>query len=376
MIAINQSLREQRRPSRRFVLSKVGECLYRSECGSYFAVVKNNGRQHRKSLQTKDRAIAARKLVEFRQKLNGLAPAADHAAAPTFEEIARGWLDAISVHLKESTHSRRVDMVRYVARSFRGKPANKISRLDCEHWATRRCKQVRSRTFNSELETMKLVFNYGISHGLLLENPAAGLKRRRLDTKPVVIPSRDEFKTLIAEMRRPGHWCPASRQADTIEFLAYSGCRLGEARELRWGDVDFERGTVPVTGGVRGTKNHECRVIPLFLSLRRLLLDLKSRLKRPPRPSDRILAITDTRSGLVTASRRAGIPKYHAHTFRHFFASNAVEAGVDFMTVAGWLGHRDGGALLAKCYSHLRAEHSTEMAKRIVFDAGAGGAAQ
>jgi site-specific recombinase XerD len=67
------------------------------------------------------------------------------------------------------------------------------------------------------------------------------------------------------------------------------------------------------------------------------------------------------------------MPKYHAHLFRHFFASNAVETGVDFMTVAGWLGHRDGGALLAKTYSHLRAEHSVEMAKRITFDATAGG---
>ena len=47
-----------------------------------------------------------------------------------------------------------------------------------------------------------------------------------------------------------------------------------------------------------------------------------------------------------------------------------MEAGIDFRTVAGWLGHRDGGALLAKTYSHLRAEHSVEMAKRMVFDAG------
>jgi hypothetical protein len=54
MIAVNQSLRTNRRPSRRFVLTKVGECLYRSQAGTYFAVVKHRGKQHRKSLQTKD----------------------------------------------------------------------------------------------------------------------------------------------------------------------------------------------------------------------------------------------------------------------------------------------------------------------------------
>jgi hypothetical protein len=99
MIAINQSLREQRRPSRRFVLTKVGECLYRSECGSYFAVVKNNGRQHRKCLQTKDRDVARKKLVEFRQQLCAPTPtdrpAAAKAANITFDELAKRWLDSV-----------------------------------------------------------------------------------------------------------------------------------------------------------------------------------------------------------------------------------------------------------------------------------------
>jgi hypothetical protein len=89
MIAINQRIREQRRQSRRFVLSKVGECLYRSECGSYFAVVKHTGRQHRRSLQTKDRGIAAKKLVEFRQKLNGLAPAANYQPPVSGKKLER-----------------------------------------------------------------------------------------------------------------------------------------------------------------------------------------------------------------------------------------------------------------------------------------------
>src|SRR5271169_5618083 len=71
----------QIRHSRRFPLSKVGECLYRSECGSYFAVVKHLGKQHRKSLQTTNRGIAVKKLGEFRQKLRHLAPAAGNIPA-------------------------------------------------------------------------------------------------------------------------------------------------------------------------------------------------------------------------------------------------------------------------------------------------------
>jgi len=38
------------------------------------------------------------------------------------------------------------------------------------------------------------------------------------------------------------------------------------------------------------------------------------------------------------------------------------KAGVDVPTVARWLGHKDGGALLMKTYSHLLQEHSQAMA--------------
>jgi hypothetical protein len=35
---------------------------------------------------------------------------------------------------------------------------------------------------------------------------------------------------------------------------------------------------------------------------------------------------------------------------RHYFVSNAIEAGVDFKTIAVWVRHKDGGLLVAKTY--------------------------
>jgi len=57
------------------------------------------------------------------------------------------------------------------------------------------------------------------------------------------------------------------------------------------------------------------------------------------------------------------------HTMRHFSCSNAIEAGCDFKVIAEWLGHKDGGVLVAMTYGHLRSEHSAAMAKRLTFDA-------
>jgi hypothetical protein len=52
---------------------------------------------------------------------------------------------------------------------------------------------------------------------------------------------------------------------------------------------------------------------------------------------------------------------------RHLFATRCIESGVDIPTVSRWLGHKDGGALAMKVYGHLRDQHSTNMAKKVIF---------
>jgi integrase len=359
MIAVSQC-----RHSRHFVLTKVGECLYRSECGSYFAVVKHLGKQHRKSLQTKDRGIAAKKLGEFRQKLRHFAPTAGNIpAAVTFGQIAKMWLESISIHLQKTTYIRRAYCINASLRTFKNRPIVKITLLDCERWATKRNKNVKARTFNCDLETMRLVFNYAISHGLVMDNPALGIRRRRLDTASVVIPSRQQFKMLIADMR-----LRAVNSADIVEFLAYSGCRSGEAHEVRWSDVDFASKTLRINIGDTGTKKHT-RSIPLFPPLERLLRDMLARLPKPPKPNDHVLADINAGWALTTACRRLGLPPYHRHTMRHFFCSTAIEAGVNVLTVSKWAGHRDA-QMICRVYGHASEGQSTAMARRMVFDAG------
>jgi integrase len=60
-----------------------------------------------------------------------------------------------------------------------------------------------------------------------------------------------------------------------------------------------------------------------------------------------------------------GIPRLRIHDLRHFFATWAIESGVDIPTVSRWLGHKDGGALAMRVYGHLRDEHSIESAKKL-----------
>jgi integrase len=50
---------------------------------------------------------------------------------------------------------------------------------------------------------------------------------------------------------------------------------------------------------------------------------------------------------------RAELPTFGFHDCRHYFISMCVMSGIDFMTIAAWVGHKDGGVLIGKVYGHL-----------------------
>ncbi len=217
---------------------------------------------------------------------------------------------------------------------------------------------------------MKAVFDYAITRGILYRNPAKGIKRKRIfSIREKHIPTRVQFPKLVAAIResdgRPKSQAAAKNGADFVELLAYSGMRKAEAATLTWRDVDFDKNFLNVTGGANRTKNYETRQVPLSHELRELLLRLKGNVESAP--SANVARIADPKKCLHTACRKLGFPYFSPHRFRDFFATTCIEHGTDIPTVARWLGHKDGGALLMKTYAHLRQEHSQEQMKRIHF---------
>jgi site-specific recombinase XerD len=71
------------------------------------------------------------------------------------------------------------------------------------------------------------------------------------------------------------------------------------------------------------------------------------------------------------ARKPEGLPVFTHHCMRHYFVSNAIEAGVDFKTIAAWVGHKDGGLQVAKTHGHLHDAHPFVTAKRMRFAAAA-----
>lgn len=348
---------------------RVGENLWRNQSsGVYYALFKRSGKQIRRTLKTGDRSLAKRRLDELRGKVEGLKVGLKDIP---FREMANKWLASLQGGtLKPKTYGRKVTAVNVLLPYFGSLSTRAITPSHCDQWKARRGVKVAARTYNIERETLRAILAYAQRDGLILENPARFLPRHRQERTQLRIPTRQEFTRLVEELEKIKGY--TTETVKFVQFIAYSGCRLAEAVGMTWGDIKFEAKSFVVTGGEGGTKSHEARTVPLFPSLESLLLEMKAALGRNPRPSERLFSIANAKTAMKSACRRAGLPRFLHHSLRHFFCSNAIEAGIDFKAIAAWLGHHDGGVLVARTYGHLRDEHSAAMAQRMTFRAGGG----
>ena len=86
------------RESRKGAFQKVGECLYRySSNGVYYARVKFNGKEVRRTLETTDRDVARRELARFK----GAQRQIDRSAGPQIVAKERQDTDRCTLRLQD-----------------------------------------------------------------------------------------------------------------------------------------------------------------------------------------------------------------------------------------------------------------------------------
>lgn len=201
----------------------------------------------------------------------------------------------------------------------------------------------------------------------------------------VAVPTRDWQPMAHVSPRRP-LWsfeemkavCDAGNRkekngrllADYIRFMAYSGPRRNEALEVAWEDVDWQRRVVTI----RKTKYGRPREVDLNPKLEELLKEMQAHRVTGsrwlfPTPSESAKEDTHVKNlqeSLDRARQAAGVKEFCFHDLRHYFISNCVMAGVDYLTIARWVGHRDGGILIGRIYGHLNDCHAKTMAAKLI----------
>ena len=175
---------------------------------------------------------------------------------------------------------------------------------------------------------------------------SSGFKKFTREKKHIDVLSISEIEKLTTtpiKFTRPNKlWIDTDKKYLLLTcFLAYSGCRYSEARDLLIENVDVGSGRVVIPR----SKNGEFRYI--FLPPQ-IILRLKPLLKGDPKDRvfktcrDDIIYDSNFLVNLRKRAKQCGINKrIYPHLFRHSFATQLIVDGVPIESVATILGHKD-----------------------------------
>ncbi len=339
--------------------------------GNYFGKVKIKGKTIRRSLETTVWTTAQLRLNDFlkenRENRNKVDP-------PKFSEAVELFKQELEhdTSIKPQSKKYRLWCLGKLQKTWPELWALRLHEITtpaCKQWAAQLIKEIACHYYNNVLGTLKQVIQVGIkahkaNSGVILENPAAEIKKTRITQKDLRLPEQAQFQALVANIRkRSGGWGP--RNGDLVEFLAYSGLRIrSEAAWVTGEDIDWTRKEIIVRGDpVTATKNSETRRVPITPAMENLLVRMKEKLGEFGK--DPILKVSKCNKALARACQEIGIAKLTPHDLRHYYATRCIHSGVDIPTVSKWLGHKDGGTLLLKTYSHFTDAHSREKAGQV-----------
>ena len=339
----------------------------------YFARFRVKGKRIRRSLKTNQLSVAKLRLSDQEKS--------ERQRAQSIHAVTNGkmtFTDALAVfksRLQDNPNvkPRTKEYYEYritLLKSWPGladKDVGRISNAECLDWSAKNARENSSSSHNHTVSVLRHVFKVAIESGARYDNPALSAQRVKERTnKRIELPEFGQFDQLVAEVRRSGsrHSKPA---AELVEFLAYGGLRIGEAKYVTWVDCDYHRGEIIVKGHPEtGTKNSETRRVPMIPGMRKLLERMRSE-RAKENNATAVMRVWECQKSINRAVKVLGIKRITHHDLRHLFATRCIESGVDIPTVSRWLGHKDGGALAMRTYGHLRNEHSQAMAQKVRF---------
>ena len=141
-----------------------------------------------------------------------------------------------------------------------------------------------------------------------------------------------------------------------IRLLLFTGCRLGEIMNLRWSEVDFERGTLNLANSKTGKKwvNLNGPAIAILSDLPRVGAYVISG-QNPNAPRASITRQWYRIRELAGLNGSDGKPPFRLHDFRHSFASIGVGGGMG-LPIVGKLVAGHSQAATTNRYAHLDAD--------------------
>lgn len=216
--------------------------------------------------------------------------------------------------------------------------------------------------------TLNAVFEWGMSKGLVAENPAAGIAAA-FDAKG----ARRSNYLRGDELLRFWKALHEDRDADArdaLHLMLYTGQRRGNVLAMRWADVDLERGVWTI--GAAETKQKEVQSTPLTAQAREILVRrqqdaatgwvfpaTRTTGQKPLGPMNE----TRLRDAWVRVCAAAAIEDLRPHDLRHTAGSWLARLNTDVALRQKALGHKTPA--MAARYSHLELDPVADAMQRM-----------
>ena len=290
-----------------------------------------------------------------------------YKAEKTFKIVWNEYINSYNV--AKSTLKPTLSRSKHFNNIFSEKNLHNITELDLRNYqfkrkleimampknAGKREPEISFKEINHELQVLGNFFSFCIKKGLINKNPASGIKKLNELSRLKTLSDVDIQKLIAGATNK--------LTRDLITFLIYTGCRKGEALNLRWDDVDLQNDVI----AIKGTKTKYDRYIPISDALRGVLRGIN-------RNQDSLYVferngakLSDFKRSFKTACKNAGLKDLRIHDLRHVFASKMVMSGTSLYITGELLGHRT--TQMTKRYSHLVPE-TLKKAVNDVFEEG------
>lgn len=235
-----------------------------------------------------------------------------------------------------------------------------------------------NRTINIELSVIRCLLEFARRQGFTQFNVGRLIKNLEEFPKEITIPTDEEFTRFLVECRRVRYGFQFSVY---IHLRFATGLRPGESLGLLWTDIDFTTDLIRVASRVTNPlKKGSARFVDIHPSLKRELEAWRKEWIRkfgnnPPHnwvffnPQKVTEQAKGFRGAFNTARKKAGIPWLRSYDLRHYFISIAVMAGIDYLTIMKWTGHKSS-EMIDRIYGHLRPGHSKAQMQKLDFGVG------
>lgn len=321
--------------------------------GVYFVFINHNGKRKSKKIgRDKKMALEVAKKIEAKLVLGELS--LEKMDCPTFRELADKWIK-LPHDWKESTREGYENNLRlHILPALGHRRIDQLKRKDIIFFFDGLSNTLHINTLRLIKAPLSGVFAYALDLELIGFNPVKDItlkyKSKKHEIKPLSESEADKLLEQVKDYYGGFYYAP-------ILLMLRTGMRIGEARALKWDDLDFDKRQIEVKrsfrrGRLTRTKTGRRRRVDMTPALTKTLREHQTAQKRRALEAGKPFSefVFTQKSGrnldrkmlsphLKKCCRAIGVHEVGPHNLRHTYATLRLMRGHNVGDVAYQLGH-------------------------------------